>query len=117
MWEDLDPSKITSSVCLQCAACCKHTVRYDEKTERYAKNKIEYLIAMFGKPRKDFKLISDGKAWRIDVTFKCVQLNPDNTCKIYERRPNTCERFNCFVTANNNKILPENYENIKKYVD
>ena len=117
MWKDLDPSKIVSSVCLKCAACCKHTMHYNVTTEKYALNKIEYLMAMFGKPREDFKLISDGKKWRIDVTFKCVQLNPDNTCKIYEKRPNTCERFNCFVTANNNKTFPENYENIKKYVD
>ena len=117
MWKELDPSKITNSVCLQCASCCKHTSYYNETKERYAKNKIEYLIAMFGKPREDFGLTTDGKKWRIAVTWKCVQLKPDNTCKVYEKRPNTCERFNCFVTANNNKTLPENYENIKKYVD
>ena len=51
MWKDLDPSKITSEVCLQCASCCKHTSRYTETKERYALNKVEYLMAMFDKPR------------------------------------------------------------------
>lgn len=117
MWKDLDPKKITSSVCLNCAACCKHTSRYVETKERYAINKIEYLMAMFDKPREDFHLTSNGTKWEISVTFKCKQLKPDNGCKIYKTRPNTCERFNCFISANIEKRLPENYENIKKYVD
>ena len=121
MWKDLDPSKITSSVCLKCAACCKHTSTYYEQTERYAKRKVEYLVAMLGKPEDDFVIVSpkenNSDKWLIKVTFKCVQLNPDNTCKIYENRPEMCKVFNCFVTANLSKIFPENYENIKKYVD
>ena len=117
MWKDLDPSKITSSVCLQCASCCKHTVRYTESKERYATNKVEYLMAMFGKPKKDFTVTTDGKKWEIQVVFKCNQLKPDNSCKIYENRPNTCERFNCFTTANINKQLPENWSRIKELVD
>ena len=84
MWKELDPSKIVSSVCLKCAACCKHTVRYDEKTERYALNKIEYLMAMFGKPREDFGLTTDGKKWRIAVTWNCVQLNPDKASVFWD---------------------------------
>ena len=117
MWKDLDPSKITSKVCLQCASCCKHTSHYTESKERYAVNKVEYLMAMFNKPREDFRIETNNKVWNIHVTWKCAQLNPDNTCKIYQSRPNTCERFNCFVSANIDKRLPENYENIKKYVD
>ena len=117
MWKELDPSKITNSVCLQCASCCKHTSYYNETKERYAKNKIEYLMAMMGKPREDFRLTTDGKIWKISVTWNCVQLNPNNTCKVYEKRPVTCERFNCFVTANNNEQLPENWDRIKELVD
>ena len=120
MWKDLDPSKITSSVCLKCGVCCKHTSRYYESTERYAKRKVEYLIAMLGKPESDFEIISPDKnnsnKWLKKITFNCVQLNSDNTCKIYENRPEICREYNCFVTANLNKLLPENYENIEKYV-
>ena len=54
MWKDLDPNKITSTVCMQCAACCKHTVRYIENLERYATQKVEYLMAMHDKPKEDF---------------------------------------------------------------
>ena len=120
MWKDLDPDKITSDVCLKCAACCKHTSRYYETSERYAKRKVEYLIAMLGKSKDDFKIFSPKKnnsdEWLIQVTFKCVQLNSDNTCKVYKSRPEICSKFNCFVTANLTKKFPENYENIKKYV-
>jgi len=120
MWKDLDPSKITSSVCLQCAACCKHTSKYYETSERYAKRKVEYLIAMLGKSEDDFVIINpkdnNSDQWLIHVTFRCAQLNADNTCKVYKSRPEICSKFNCFVSANLSKQFPENYENIKKYV-
>ena len=118
MWTKLDPSKITSKVCMQCAACCKHTVAYTEPQEKYIIRKREYLMAILDKPIEDFKIESTrGTAWRLLVTYKCKQLLPDNGCKIYKNRPYTCERFNCFETANIDERLPENYENIKKYVD
>ena len=118
MWKKLDPSKIISNVCMQCAACCKHTVRYDEKQEKYAKRKIEYLMAMFNKPREDFTLEeNENGKWRVSATFKCKQLLPDNGCKIYKNRAYTCERFNCFETANNNEAYPENWKVIKELVD
>ena len=119
MWKQVDPNKINSTVCMQCAACCKHTSIYIEKTERYARQKLEYLIAMLGKPKEDFKLetIRDSTNWRILVTWKCAQLLPNNGCKIYEKRPYTCDRFNCLETANNKKVAPENWEVIKNLVD
>ena len=44
---------------------------------------------------------------------KCV----DNGCKIYKNRPYTCERFNCFETANLDEAYPENWKVIKELVD
>jgi len=118
MWKQLDPNKITTNVCMQCAACCKHTVRYIEKTERYAKYKLEYLMAMHDKPRDDFSIEqTEDNKWRLSATFKCKQLLPNNGCKIYKTRPHTCEKFNCFTTANINKAHPENWKVIKDLVD
>ena len=118
MWKKLDPSKITSNVCMQCAACCKHTVRYTESKERYAKNKLEYLMAMHEKPKEDFWIQENDKGKGVlFAEFKCKQLLPDNGCKIYKNRPYTCERFNCFETANNDEQFPENWEVIKELVD
>lgn len=118
MWKELDPEEITNNVCMQCASCCKHTVRYNETTEVYARRKIEYLKAMYNKPIEDFKLLKVGNnGYQVHVTFKCAQLLPNNGCRIYEKRPYTCSRFNCFETSNINKRLPENYENIRKYID
>ena len=119
MWKKLDPSKITSKVCMQCAACCKHTVKYVEQKERYARDKLEYLMAMHDKPREDFWIEewqNRGK-WVLFAVFKCKQLLPDNGCKIYKNRPYTCDRFNCLETANNSEKFPENWKVIKELVD
>lgn len=118
MWKDLDPNKITSTVCMQCAACCKHTVRYIENLERYATQKVEYLMAMHDKPKEDFVIETtrDNK-WRVSATFKCKQLLPDNGCKIYKNKPFTCTKYNCFTSANISKRYPENWKVIKKLVD
>ena len=75
MWKKLDPSKITSNVCMQCAACCKHTVRYTESKERYAKNKLEYLMAMHEKPKEDFWIQENDKGkWVLFARYTKIDL-------------------------------------------
>ena len=119
MWKDLDPNKITSNVCMQCAACCKHTVEYLEQTRKYAEMKLEYLMAIHDKPREDFRLEERRKPgkWRVLATFKCKQLLPDNGCKIYKKRPAVCDKYNCITTANEKEEPPQNWEVIKDLVD
>ena len=116
-WKELDQDLITSEVCIQCAACCKTTTYVDKTTERYAREYVEYGMAMWGYPKDRFKIVAKpNNIWEVKVTHKCVQLNVDNTCKLYDTRPHICKKFNCFWSANIGKRYPENYDHIKKVI-
>jgi Fe-S-cluster containining protein len=110
-----DTNLITSEVCLQCAACCKTTTRTEKTKQRYVEEYIEYGIAMWGYSRDKFRVVQGkGKRWIISVTHNCVQLNKDNTCKLYDRRPKICKKYNCLWSANIDKRVPEAWPKIKK---
>ena len=115
-WKELDRDLITSEVCVQCAACCKTTTHADKTTLRYAEEYIEYGMAMWGYPRERFKLVKFPNKYTVRVTHKCVQLNVDNTCKLYDTRPYICKKYNCFWSANISKTYPEKYDHIKKVI-
>ena len=49
----------------------------------------------------------------LNITYeydRCNQLNSDNRCSIYEKRPNTCRSFECLYVESDlpEKYLPEN---------
>jgi hypothetical protein len=109
-----DTNLITSEVCLQCAACCKTTTRTEKSNKRYAEEYVEYGIAMWGYSRDKFVIAGKGDRWVVSVTHNCVQLNKDNTCKLYGRRPAICKKYNCLWSANIDKRVPEAWGKIKK---
>jgi Fe-S-cluster containining protein len=99
---------------MQCARCCKwtNTVKQNRK---YAKPRIEFLIAVLDIPVENFSISKDHDQFR--VRHVCKQLQPDKTCGIYEDRPGICRRYNCFEMANKHKRLPEGYEEIMKLIN
>ena len=108
-----DVNLITSDICLQCAACCKTTTRAEKTTKRYAEDYIEYGMAMWGYTRDKFVIQGKGNRWVVLVTHNCVQLNKDNSCKLYERRPAICKKYNCLWSSNIDKRLPQSWPIIK----
>ena len=112
-----DTNLITSEVCLQCAACCKTTTKVTKTSQKYAEEYIEYGIAMWGYSKDKFKIEGEGSRWVILVHHTCVQLNSDNTCKLYERRPKICKKFNCLWSSNIDKRLPQSWPIVKKLID
>lgn len=112
-WEDLDPSLITSDICIQCGRCCKvsWSKPYKEETE-------EYLRAMFELSSRSFvKVQPTNSGQKITVENWCSNLMPDLKCRIYENRPLTCQRYNCFEMANAKKKMPEYYDFVKGLID
>lgn len=104
-WQDLDPDLITEDICIQCARCCKVTLR-----QPWNQNQEEYLKAMFEHtPKVD--VVREGN--QIGVVNWCSQLQPDLTCGIYEKRPKICQNYNCFKMANKMKKFPEYFDHIK----
>ena len=109
-WVDLDPSLITEDICMQCARCCKVTLR-----QPYNKDKMQYLKAMFEHtPRVEVKRESTKN---IGVVNWCSQLQTDLTCGIYKNRPKICQEYNCFDMGNKTKKLPEYYDFVKELLD
>jgi len=116
-WKELNQDLITSKVCLTCASCCKTTTHIVKTKLRYAEEYVEYGMAMWDYPKDRFKTIKKSDTeYQVYVTHKCVQLNVDNSCKLYDNRPYICKKFNCFWSANIAKRLPENYDHIKKVI-
>lgn len=121
-WVDLDPSLITSEICMQCGRCCKTTWIQDRWTEHEnhpQSDKLPYLQAMFGRSPRSFvepRKASDGTD-KVAVVNWCTQLMPDLSCKIYKDRPQMCRDYNCFKAANGRKKPPEYYDFIKGLID
>lgn len=112
-----DTNLITSEVCLQCAACCKTTTRVIKTNKRYADEYVEYGMAMWGYTKDKFSVQRRGNKWIVEVHHSCVQLNDDNTCKLYEKRPHICKKFNCLWSSNIDERLPQSWPKIKKLID
>ncbi len=117
-WVDLDPSLITSEVCMQCGKCCKTTwiqKRYSTRKNGPDNDKLPYLQAMFGRSPRSF--VEERGPDKVAVVNWCTQLMPDLKCKIYNNRPQMCRDYNCFTAANGKKTLPEYYEFIQGIID
>jgi len=77
--------------CGDCHSCCK-----------------SFGILGYGDVYEDPNLIS-----ALNITYeydRCNQLNSDNLCKIYKKRPSTCRSFECLYVESDlpEKYLPEN---------
>ncbi|MFM2395244.1 MAG: hypothetical protein RLZZ546_3227 [Bacteroidota bacterium] len=93
---DIDPiaKKVTSEAyekidCLSCGNCCRTTVT-TFKDEDISKASRYLLIS-----KKEFinkYLIDDMGEWTT-ISTPCPFLLEDNTCKIYEARPQACESY------------------------
>ncbi|HPK09096.1 MAG TPA: YkgJ family cysteine cluster protein [Saprospiraceae bacterium] len=76
--------------CLDCANCCKSAPTNLEPHE------IKKIASYLGISKKNFEsqyLINDFDGQQILNKIPCPFLNDDNTCKIYEVRPQTCSSY------------------------
>jgi len=82
--------------CNKCGACCKqHLQLLGTRPD----DGMILLLELRG--GKVFKLRNE---WWLELPVRCSKLNPDNTCSIYESRPNTCREYPKFVA---NELLPD----------
>lgn len=77
--------------CLACANCCKKMtpIYLDSDVERIA----QYLGMEVAEFNTRYTRIEDGTGDRININLPCDFLNEDNTCRIYEVRPEDCREF------------------------
>ncbi len=83
-------SVFTEIQCLSCANCCKTSPPMLNQSD------IKRIAHHIGIPPKQFikkYVIEDINGEKSFSTVPCVFLQPDNSCSIYEVRPEACRRY------------------------
>ncbi len=118
---ELDKTVFAKVDCLQCANCCKSTpamvTRPDAK--RIAKH-----LGLSSKAFIKKYLLEDYDGSLMINGVPCTFLNVDNTCQIYEVRPEACREYphtaqfgfhrRSRMNAQNTLICPATYEIVKR---
>jgi Fe-S-cluster containining protein len=94
--------------CLECANCCKTTspIFYEKDIERIAR----HLRMKPGKFIEQYLQIDEDNDYVLKSS-PCVFLAPDNTCCIYENRPNACREYPHTDRKRIHQILDLTYHN------
>ena len=98
----LDPTLITSDVCVKCQQCCYgHAIVYPKtnfkKNTQAVIDVSEYAKVAFG----NASLVKEGEYVTVHTNKRCQHLDDKVGCTIYETRPKVCRSFNCFERYNN----------------
>lgn len=94
--------------CLKCANCCKTTspIFYERDIERAAKHiKIrpaEFVVKFLRKDEDNDYVLKNSP---------CAFLQEDNSCSIYQSRPNACKEYPHTNRKNFHQILDLTYKN------
>ena len=127
-FKPLDDTLITSDVCIRCGHCCKWT----SATQITNGHGPEWMNVILGSNpllsiryhnKRDVEF-PDGRkskgATPFEIVARCPQLKTNEEghklCAIYEDRPTTCSKYNCFDMANKLKRRPENFEFIAEII-
>lgn len=101
----LDPSLITSDVCIKCQQCCYGLsyISYDMDATNVSRihNQAEYASVAFQHNDNDvFILKHHDKKMSFISTRACSKLDKNKGCTVYKKRPRVCADFNCFDRYN-----------------
>lgn len=96
----LDPTLITSDVCIKCQQCCYGLSQVSPVIPIYKTNRVfeaaEYAEVAFGNAivRKEISHVT------VFASHKCQHLDKQTGCTIYKKRPIICRDFNCIEKYN-----------------
>jgi len=87
------------SECKKCGQCCKFIVI----KLPHLKKKLEHNNRLYLDHKKFYRLHNCELLWHVDEKYgripilkvfnKCIELNSENQCNIYEERPLGCKQF------------------------
>jgi len=76
--------------CAMCGGCCKHIAIQIDTPE----DKEDFEDIMWYLLHDNVNVfIDDEDDWYVEFSTKCSALNDDNSCKVYETRPQICRRY------------------------
>ena len=121
-FKPIDDSLITSDVCIRCGHCCKWT----SATQLSNGTGPEWMDVILGSNplltlkyhnKRDVEF-PDGRIAKnmtpFEIEARCPKLKTNEEghklCSIYEDRPTTCARYNCFDMANKTERRPQNWD-------
>jgi uncharacterized protein len=70
--------------------CCRYVLIEIEKEPR-SKDRFDELIWWLFNP--NILILKNGREWSILVLGKCVNLDENNRCRVYEHRPDPCRDY------------------------
>ncbi len=88
--KDLSKDFFAKTDCLACANCCKSSPPLLDESD------VKRIAKQLGISKKQFKkkyLLEDVNGDLSFINVPCVFLNADNSCSIYEIRPNACRQY------------------------
>ncbi len=75
--------------CNSCGRCCTNIyLIHDEKTIETAEEFEDLRV-----DNPEYEFFTPAESTDHGLQFKCVHLNPENRCMIYEDRPNFCKKY------------------------
>jgi Fe-S-cluster containining protein len=97
----LDPTLITSDICIKCQQCCYGISRIAppisiKESPNRLLEAVEYGETAFG--NTIIHKVNDTAT--VFTQTKCQHLDIKTGCTIYEKRPKVCGYFNCFERYN-----------------
>jgi uncharacterized protein len=112
--------KCKENLCTKCPALCCHyiTVEIDKPTNKRERDDLRWYLLHEG-----ISLLIEEERWLLQCTTKCIHLQDDHQCGIYETRPETCRIYsnkNCdyhtlFLDWDTEYILIDTYEQFEEY--
>jgi Fe-S-cluster containining protein len=115
----LDPTLITSDVCIKCQQCCYGLSQVAPAIPIKKSNRVfeaaEYAEVAFG----DAVIYKDEEYATVFASHKCTHLDKKTGCTIYKRRPKICGDFNCFERYNSGdeKIATRYFPKLSKILN
>lgn len=82
--------KLTKEVCIACAAkCCSSiAIEIESPTTEEFRQYIRWYLA-----HKDVSIFVEDGEWFVEFHTVCEQLDSDNACGIYNKRPDMCKEY------------------------
>jgi len=106
--------------CEECnGECCRDvTVELDEPEDMEDWEDIRWMVA-----HKNVSVYLDNEGdWVIEFRTPCMQLNDDNSCKIYDKRPHMCRQHTEETCVKNgegevHELRFDTMEEVEEYIE
>lgn len=98
------PKKLTKELCMECGArCCRNVaIEIEAPTTKEYREYIRWYLA-----HENISVFKEEGSWYVEFHTDCSMRMPDNSCRIYDKRPSMCREYgydddgdvNCYISG------------------